>query len=77
MFEVGRQYRILVDDGGEQSHYSAVVLEVDLPLIKLDRDGSYEILNTAARDAEQLHHKDIIDSISVKYHPGKAPESQV
>lgn len=90
MFEVGRQYRVITDDGVEQSYYSAVVLEVDMPLIKLDRAGNYEILNTtargfvsakpdddAARAAEQLHHKDFTDSLSVKYHPGKAPDPQV
>ena len=90
MFEVGRQYRITTDNGVEQSYYSAIVLEVDMPLIKLDRVGNYEILNTTARGfvsakpdddaahaAERLHHKDFLDSLSVKYHPGKAPESPV
>lgn len=89
MFEVGRQYRITTDDGVDQSYFNAVVLEVDMPLIKVDRLGSYEILNTAARgfvsakpdddaarNAAQLYHKDFMDSISVKYHPGKVPESE-
>jgi hypothetical protein len=86
MFEVGRQYRITTDDGVEQSYYSATVLDVDLPLIKLDRSGNYEIVNTAtrsfvsakpddaaARAAEEQHHKEFMDSIDVKYHPMKTP----
>jgi len=90
MFEIGRQYRITTDNGVDQSHYSAVVLEVDMPLIKLDRLGSYEILNTAsrefvsakpdddaAREAERRHREDFVDSLSVKYQPGKAPETLV
>jgi hypothetical protein len=86
MFEVGRQYRITTDDGVEQSYYSATVLDVDLPLVKLDRAGNYEILNTAtrafvsakpddaaARAAEEQHRKELMDSIDVKYHPMKPP----
>lgn len=46
MFEVGRSYRVVTCDHEGESHRSAVVLEVDLPLVKFQRLGNYEIINT-------------------------------
>ena len=48
MFEVGRTYRITTSDHDGQGYYSAKILEVELPLVKVERPGSYEIINTSS-----------------------------
>lgn len=79
MFEVGRTYKITVSDYADQISYSADVIEVDLPLVKLDRVGNYEILNThspcfvsavpnddKAQADEQAAHREFLESFGSK-----------
>lgn len=77
MFEVGRTYRITTSDHEGQSYYNADLIEVELPLIKLERVGNYEILNThspcfvsavpddeKARADQEAAHRDFMQKIN-------------
>lgn len=48
MFEVGRRYKITTMDHDGQSYSWAVVSEWSSPLLKIDRMGTYEIINTSS-----------------------------
>ena len=80
MFEVGRRYRITTSDHDGTGYSSATVAAWEPPLLKLERLGSYEIINTAApqfvsaEPDDEAHHvaqtaaaKDITDSFSVNF----------
>jgi hypothetical protein len=80
MFEVGRRYRITTSDHDGTGYSSATVAAWEAPLLKVERLGSYEIINTAApqfvraepddeahRDAQAKAAKDIADSFSTKF----------
>lgn len=80
MFEVGRRYRITTSDHDGTGSSSGTVVAWEAPLLKVERLGSYEILNTAApqfvsaepnddahRSAQVKAAKDITDSFSIKF----------
>jgi len=80
MFEVGRRYRITTSDHDGTGSSSGTVVAWEAPLLKVERLGSYEILNTAApqfvsaepnddahRSAQTKAAKDITDSFSIKF----------
>ena len=48
MFEVGREYEFITGTGDTESRWSAEVLDVALPLIKLSGPGGEIVLNTGA-----------------------------
>ena len=79
MFEIGRRYRITTSDHDGAGSSSATVAAWEAPLLKIERLGSYQIINTAApqfimaepddqahNDARARSAKDIVDSFSVK-----------
>ncbi|RYF50510.1 MAG: hypothetical protein EOO38_05480 [Cytophagaceae bacterium] len=80
MFEVGRSYRITTSDHDGTGSSSGIVVAWEAPLLKVERLGSYEIINTTApqfvsaepddeahRTAQTGAAKDIADSFSVKF----------
>ncbi|MGW8135546.1 hypothetical protein ACWGNZ_07895 [Sphingomonas zeae] len=80
MFEVGRRYRITTSDHDGTGYSSVTVAAWEAPLLKVERLGSYEIINTAAaqfvgaepddeahRDAQAKAAKDIADGFSIKF----------
>lgn len=80
MFEVGRRYRITTSDHDGTGSSSGTVVAWEAPLLKVERLGSYEIINTAApqfvsaepddkahRDAQTAAAKDIADSFNAKF----------
>jgi len=48
MFEVGRRYRLTTSDHDGTGYHTAKVIEWAHPLLKVEKLGSYEIINTAA-----------------------------
>jgi hypothetical protein len=85
MFEVGRRYRITTSDHDGTGSSAGTVVAWDAPLLKVERLGSYEIINTAApqfvsaepddeahRNAQTAAAKDIVDSFSTRF-VDKAP----
>lgn len=83
MFELGRRYRITTSDHDGAGSSSATVVAWEAPLLKVERLGSYEIINTAApqfisaEPDDQAHHdaqakaaKDITDSFSIRFAEG-------
>lgn len=80
MFEVGRRYRITTSDHDGTGYSSGTVVAWEAPLLKIERLGSYEIINTAApqfvsaepddeahRNAQTGAAKDIAESFSIKF----------
>lgn len=80
MFEVGRRYRITTSDHEGTGSSPGTVVAWEAPLLKLERLGSYEVINTAApqfvsaepddeahRTAQTMAAKDIADSFSVRF----------
>jgi hypothetical protein len=80
MFEVGRRYRITTSDHDGTGYSSGTVTAWEAPLLKVERLGSYEIINTAApqfvsaepdddthRNAQTAAAKDIADSFSINF----------
>lgn len=80
MFEVGRSYRITTSDHEGTGSSSGTVVAWEAPLLKVERLGSYEIINTAApqfvsaepndeahRNALAAAAKSISDSLSVSF----------
>jgi hypothetical protein len=80
MFEIGRRYRITTSDHDGAGSSSGRVVAWEVPLLKVERLGSYEIINTAApqfvsaepdddahRSAQAGAAKDIADSFNVKF----------
>lgn len=80
MFEVGRRYRITTSDHDGAGYTSGTVAAWEAPLLKVERLGSYEIINTAApqfvsaepddeahRNAQTGAAKDIADSFNVSF----------
>jgi hypothetical protein len=79
MFEIGRRYRITTSDHDGPGSSSGTIVAWEAPLLKVERLGSYEIINTAApqfisaepddqahRDAQTQAAKDIADSFSIR-----------
>jgi len=80
MFEVGRSYRITTSDHDGTGSSSGTVVAWEAPLLKVERLGSYEIINTAApqfvsaepddeahRTAQEAVAKDMADSFSINF----------
>ncbi|MDR6787656.1 hypothetical protein J2Y58_000997 [Sphingomonas sp. BE138] len=80
MFEVGRRYRITTSDHDGVGSSSGTVVAWEAPLLKVERIGSYEIINTAApqfvsaepddeahRHAQAAAAKDIADRIRINF----------
>lgn len=80
MFEVGRRYRITMSDHDGTGSSSGTVVAWEAPLLKVERLGSYEIINTAApqfvsaepddeahRRAQTGAAKEIAESFSIKF----------
>lgn len=80
MFEVGRCYRITTSNHDGAGSSSGTVTAWEAPLLKVERLGSYEIINTAApqfvsaepddeahRTAQAKAATDISESFNVKF----------
>lgn len=87
MFEVGRRYRITTSDYDGTGSSSGTAVAWEAPLLKVERLGSYEIINTASphfvsaepddeahRSAQTNAAKDIRDSFGIKF--TRAPDEE-
>ena len=48
MFEIGREYEFITGTGDTESRWSAEVLDIALPLIKVSGPGGEMVLNTGS-----------------------------
>ena len=48
MFEVGKEYRIKMNDGESESSFNGKVLKIEMPLLAVEYGGTELIINTAS-----------------------------
>ena len=79
MFEIGRRYRIVTQNHEGECTTIAIVSEFEFPLLKIERPGSYEILNVAspafvsatpndkaAEESQKEAHKEFMETLDIR-----------